>query len=273
MKIPKLFKKRKVRVMIYSAILTLVLLTHLITVLAIVPEINEIEQYPMIKGAHRGDSVLYVENTLDAIEKAIEKPEYEFLEFDIQYTKDKKIIVFHDVGLFRMTGRSDQIGNLTYNELQNLTDFEIPQYHEAMDIIGNSKKISIEIKSQGNFEEDKELIDFVVKDCTERGVLDKIMIISVSADVIKYSKEKYPFIKTGKVYWIHKSALIPLNISTKDLYQDIDEMNADYIMLHGSNIHNMDRLVKNKPEGVTLVFWYFNNEMFIVQKDKTDVMW
>ena len=212
-------------------------------------------------------------HALSEDEYQTKKAEYEFIEFDIQYTKDKKIIVFHDVGLFRMTGRSDQIGNLTYDELQNITNFEIPQYHETMDIIGNSKKTIIEIKSQGNLEDDKELVDFVMKDCTERGILDKIMIISVSADAIKYSKENYPDIKTGKVYWIHKSSLIPLNTSTKDLYQDIEDMNADYIMLHGSNIHNIDRLIENKPENVTLMFWYFNNEMFLVQKDKTDVMW
>lgn len=273
MPLPKILKQRKVRAFIYSAILALLLLVHLITVLAVVPEINAIENYPTIKGAHRGDSVLYVENTLDAIEKAVQKPEYEFIEFDIQYTKDKKIILFHDVGLFRMTGRSEHIGNLAYEDLQKITNFEIPQYHEAMNIIGKSKKIDIEIKSQGNFEDDKELIDFIIQDCIDRGILDKIMISSVSADVIKYSKSKYPHIKTGKIYWIHSSALIPLDISTENLYQDIEDMNADYIMLHGSNIHNIDRLIENKPKNVTLVFWYFSNEMYLVQKDKTDVMW
>jgi len=271
--LPPIIKHKK-KIFLVLTLMKIPLLIYIIFLLTNVPVITAINaEYNTIKGAHRGDSVENFENTLEAIENATENPEYNFVEFDIQYTKDKQIILFHDTSLLRTTGNSESIENLTYNELQELTSFNIPTYKQAMDIIKDKKKINIEIKSQGNFEEDKELLDFAIQDCKQREIIDNIMISSVSKEVVQYSKQKYPKIKTGKIYFIHSSTYLPFDFLTKNLYQDIDEMQADYIMLHGANINNMSDLIEQKPKDVTLSFWYFNNEMYIVQKDKTDGMW
>ena len=52
--------------------------------------------------AHRGGSNSGIENTMEAFENAINMG-FKSLETDIQITKDKKLVVFHDLKLDRLT--------------------------------------------------------------------------------------------------------------------------------------------------------------------------
>ena len=65
----------------------------IITFFMIAPSIKSIGGDEYIIGAHRGNSQDYIENTLSALKSAAEEPKYAFIEFDVQYTKDKKIII------------------------------------------------------------------------------------------------------------------------------------------------------------------------------------
>jgi len=244
---------------------------YIVLLLTTIPAIDAV-QYNTVYGAHRGDSVEYIENTIEAIESAVECDDYQFIEFDIQYTKDKIIVVHHDLNLLRLQNQNVRIDSVTYKELEEISEYHIPTYEEVMDIIGDSKKINVEIKSAGNLENDKEIVDYVVADCVKRGVLDKVLISSISNDVVVYVNESYSNIKTGKIYWITSSTYLPFDYTTQELYNEIEEINADYVMLHGSNIHNMADLIKLKPEDVSLCIWYFNNEMYIVETDG-ECMW
>ena len=68
--------------------------------------------------AHRGLSALYPENTLLAIEHAIAVGA-RAVEFDVQLTADKMPVLFHDPALDRMTGKSGQIMECSWRQLQN----------------------------------------------------------------------------------------------------------------------------------------------------------
>ena len=76
--------------------------------------------------AHRGFRALYPENTLLSIKKSINK--CDFIEFDIQFTKDSIPILFHDDTLKRTTNASSlknfqkpyNVWDYTYNELKLL---------------------------------------------------------------------------------------------------------------------------------------------------------
>jgi len=248
------------------------LLIYLVITLSTLPGIDALD-FDVIPGAHRGDSVEYPENSMEAFRAALEKDHYQFIEFDIQYTKDKQIIVSHDKRLLRTQGTLWAVNNLTYDELQEVSEYEIPLYKDVMDLISDKKKANVEIKSNGNLEHDKELVDFVIKDAKERGVLDNIMISAISRDVVIYTSEKYPEIKTGQIFFIKPYTFISLDFITDDLYEEAEETGADYLLLYGSNIHNMDKIAELKPEDKTLIIWYLNNEIYIVQKDPTDQMW
>jgi glycerophosphoryl diester phosphodiesterase len=254
-------------------IATLVIVIYLAMTLSYVPSINAESEFPLVLGAHRGNSVDYSENTISAINNALEDSKYEFIEFDIQYSKDKQIVVFHDLTLFRMQNNHAKISDLTYLELSEISTYHIPLYEEVMNLIGNKKRVNIEIKSQGNFEDDKEIVDLIIKDCKERGILDLILISSISSEVINYVSEHYPELKTGKIYLLHPVTYLPSEYLVEKFYQEMEEMGVDYIMLHGINMKNYTLLTKLKPKDKTLVFWYFNDQMFMMQKDSSDLLW
>ena len=167
-----------------------------------VPDIGATVQEPYTRGAHRGSSVQFVENTLDAFIRAANEDQYHFIEFDLQYTKDKKIIVFHDETLLRFQKQLFKVSDLTYEELSALSRYPIPLYEEVIAAVGGKKKLNIEIKSRGNLDEDKKMIDGVVEDLRSRNILSDVLFSSISEEVVKYIKESYPQIKVGQIFFI-----------------------------------------------------------------------
>ena len=123
---------------------------------------------PHLIAAHRGNRFLYPENTLIAFEHS---KNCDFIEFDIQLTKDEEIVIVHDETPKRTsTFKTDKkINELTLKELKehnfgNKTHFQtIPTLKEALKII--KKPINIEIKSK---EMDLEKLLFLTKDKQEK---------------------------------------------------------------------------------------------------------
>jgi len=232
---------------------------------------NPTYRYRCTAGAHRGSSVEHRENTLTALRAADENRKYAFIEFDVQYSKDNRIVVFHDHRLLRLFGSLRAIGSTTFAELAELTGGEIAAYDDVMDML--TKKINIEIKSQGDPEEDERLADEIIADIRTRGRDKDVLISSISSGVIKYINEKYPEIPTGQVYWLTSSTYLHFDSLTEGLYEDFSATHADYLMLNVANLRNIEDLLKLKPEGKTIVFWDFDDTIYVVHKDITDRLW
>lgn len=69
--------------------------------------------------AHRGGARMAPENTISAMEYAIEAMA-DYAEIDVQETKDGEIVLLHDNNLKRVTGLNANIWNLTYDEVSQL---------------------------------------------------------------------------------------------------------------------------------------------------------
>ena len=227
--------------------------------------------YRCTKGAHRGASTEYMENTLEALKAADQDSKYAFIEFDVQYSKDGRIVVYHDKRLLRLYFNMRAIGDTTFEELSEITHGEIAAYDEVIGIL--KKKLNIEIKSQEDNQEDERLVDAIIADIRNRKRDNDILISSISSDVIKYVNRKYPNIPTGQVFWLTSSTYLHFDSLTKMLYEEISATQADYIMLHVANLHNIDDLLKFKPKGKTIVFWDFDDTIYIVHKDISDRLW
>ena len=70
----------------------------------------------MLVIGHRGAAGDNLENTLASFKKAIDLG-VDYIETDVQKTKDGRLVLFHDRTLMRMTGRAGYIKVRTYNEL------------------------------------------------------------------------------------------------------------------------------------------------------------
>ncbi len=93
--------------------------------------------------AHRGASWDEPENTLPAFERAIEVGA-DFVEFDVQAASDGALVVFHDVGLDRLTPLT---GPLRRRPLAELREVGIPTLADVLDLTTDRIGVMAEFKS------------------------------------------------------------------------------------------------------------------------------
>ena len=89
--------------------------------------------------SHRGGSIENDENTLEAFEKSINLG-YQYIETDVQNTKDNKLVIFHDNNLKRICNLDVKISNIGFEELQEFKIFnkhKIPLLSEALNTWSN----------------------------------------------------------------------------------------------------------------------------------------
>ena len=70
-------------------------------------------------------------------------------ELDVQFTKDKKLIVFHDNDYKRACGVDKPVWELTFEEARQLslfgTDERIPTFREVLDVVDGQNPLIVEI--------------------------------------------------------------------------------------------------------------------------------
>lgn len=108
---------------------------------------------------HRGFAAAAPENTLPAFEKAIAQ-DVDYIELDVQLSKDRQIVVCHDDNLLRTTGKDAGVSTQTLAELKELdagswfspeyAGTQIPTLDEVLDLVKPSDvKIYLELKDIG----------------------------------------------------------------------------------------------------------------------------
>ena len=117
--------------------------------------------------AHRGFSSKYPENTILAVNKSVGIAD--IVEFDVQLTKDRYVVLFHDRTTKRIFPEIEEkrILDLYYHELKELNAGKwfsskiekqtIPKLEEVVEKINNKISMIIELKNKGNKEEKEEL--------------------------------------------------------------------------------------------------------------------
>ena len=109
--------------------------------------------------AHRGCCTLYPENTLESFKAAARLKGITGIELDIQFSRDKKIVVFHDENARRVTGIDKDIKDCTLDELKSFKITsndgryaQIPTLTEVLELLkpyceNNGLLINIELKT------------------------------------------------------------------------------------------------------------------------------
>lgn len=92
--------------------------------------------------SHRGAKGLATENTIDAITAAAVQ-DVTYIEFDVHFTKNNKLVVYHD----GKTPSGKRIADMTYKALRREVPF-VPQLHEALAAC-KTKPALIEPKAKG----------------------------------------------------------------------------------------------------------------------------
>lgn len=155
--------------------------------------------------SHRGNSFEAPENTLPAMEAAIESMS-DYLEIDVQETKDDVVVVYHDASLKRITGVDGKLWDYTYGELL-LMDFggwfsgeyegtRIPTLAEALET--GKGRINMNIELKANHYSDT-LVEQTLALIEEYDMEAQVVLSSTSYRYLKEVKEQNPDIMTGYI--------------------------------------------------------------------------
>lgn len=155
--------------------------------------------------AHRGSSKEAPENTIPAFELAIAQMA-DYIELDVQKTRDGKIIVLHDKSFKRTTGINLSPWNLDYQAVCSLdagsymgeefTNTKIPTLEEVMQLCQDSVMLNIELKNNGH---DDNLVEDVVALIEAYHFENQCVLTSTSLMYLKQVKEQNPNLETGYI--------------------------------------------------------------------------
>lgn len=203
--------------------------------------------------AHRGASVKYPENTMSAFVGA-KKLGADWIELDVQQTKDKQIVVSHDTNLLRVTGVNKDIIDMNYNEIEKLDagsffnkkfkNEKIPLLSEVLEFAKkNNIRLNIELKPTGEeIDFEKQVVDLI----KEYNFENNCVITSQVYSVLKNTKKVDKNIKT-----VYVMSIAIGNIT--------DAKYADAFSVEASNA-NTTLVSKVHNEGKELYAWTVNTE-------------
>lgn len=155
--------------------------------------------------AHRGDSKEAPENTLAAIQSAIDCYA-DYAEIDVQLTKDGEVVLCHDSTLYRTAGVRKKVSDLTYAELLQYDvgawfsdDFigtRIPTLVEVLELTKGKIKLNIELK---RIPKQRQLVEKVIALVEQYEFERQCVITSMSYEALRMVKELDDTIKTGYI--------------------------------------------------------------------------
>lgn len=157
------------------------------------------QQKKMVNIAHRGASGHAPENTMAAFEKAFEM-KADYIEIDVQMTKDGELIAIHDTTVDRTTNGTGSVGDYTLEEIQQLDagswfgqEFageQIPTFEEIIDTYRGKIGLLIELKSPELYPGVEEKVaEALIERNMHKPNNKKIIIQSFNHESVQQSKE------------------------------------------------------------------------------------
>ena len=169
--------------------------------------VSKQEQQKMINVAHRGASGHAPENTMAAFHKGFEM-KADYIEIDVQMTKDGELIAIHDTTVDRTTNGTGAVGSLTFEEIRQLDagswfgpEFageKVPTFEEILDAFRGKVGILIELKAPELYPGIEEKVAEALKERNlHRPNNEKIIIQSFNHESMQTSKELLPNVPHG----------------------------------------------------------------------------
>ncbi|MGB3465593.1 MAG: glycerophosphodiester phosphodiesterase family protein [Cyclobacteriaceae bacterium] len=206
--------------------------------------------------AHRGASGYAPENTLSAIEKALELG-VDMIDVDVRMTKDERIVLMHDATVDRTTDGTGLVKEMTFDEIRNLdagikfdskfTAEKVPTLREVLDLVDGRAVVLIEIKHEQDHHEDfaERLVNIIQN---ERNGYEWCILQSYEADYLEIVHEIDEKIQTKKLLVGEDSApliafymetKVQLGRATKRDEENLEALNPPYETLSAKRIFRM----------------------------------
>lgn len=213
--------------------------------------------------AHRGYSSLAPENTIPSIQEAINAMS-DYVEIDVQETKDGVVVLLHDSNLKRTTGVNKNIWNVTYEELQAYNaaknfkgSFEverIPTLEEVLLLCQNQIFLNIEIKITNH---EQQLVEEVVRLIEDYDMEEQCVISSTNYNALTRVKNINESIKTGYImtlaygYFYNKENVDFFSVKSSFITQDMVKLSHSAGKeIHAWTVNDISEIRRMKQIGV-----------------------
>lgn len=217
--------------------------------------------------AHRGYPDVAPENTISSFKYAMDLG-VDWIETDVQLTKDGVLVLFHDNEIARITGNTGTIADYTYDELMQMdagawfspkfAGTKIPTLKELCDLAQNyDTKIYLELKDIG---ERSDFAPRVYEMIEEAGLHDRVVYASFQYDYLKQLKEadaSVPVLfnaKTGDDAMIAEEPAeyygINFELVTKELVSAIHDAGSTCFVWTVDSPQQMENLYRMGVDGI-----------------------
>lgn len=234
--------------------------------------------------AHRGASELAPENTIAAFQKAIED-NAEGIEFDVQFSKDKIPMVFHDQDLKRIAERDELVKNLTSSELQKVNagswfnklnpekanekfaDERISTLQQTFEFLKSYKgKIYVELKDE-SVKDLKVYAKAVCNVIKHSQLLPQMIVKSFNLDLLPLIKKYCSDAKTAALF---SPTVMILLRKEKRLINIAKELEVDGLSLHFSLV-TKNLMRKAKKQNLKVAIWTVDNPRWVKRGLKLEI--
>lgn len=205
--------------------------------------------------AHRGESYDAPENTIASVNLAWQRGA-DAVEIDVQLTKDKRIVVFHDATTMRLAGRFKRVSNQNFDELEQLdvgnhkgikwVGERIPLLRKVLEDMPEKKHLFIEIKGKCSLKSEMKLLG---------DLIDKrnIHFISFEMEALVEMKDIFPeipcYFLSEKSRNVFTNSVIETLID-KALNSNLNGLDLDYRLLK-----RPEDVLKIKEAGLKIFTW------------------
>jgi len=162
--------------------------------------------------AHRGNRVLFPENTIVAFRQAFIDGA-DILETDLHLSSDGEFICIHDERIDRTTVGKGEVKDLSLNDLKSFktlnsnslpTEYQIPSLNETLNILPETVALALELKTDRFL--DPEVCKRLGSILRENHVLERTFALSFSLPRLLALKNSIPEMPIG---WISMTRLLP----------------------------------------------------------------
>jgi glycerophosphoryl diester phosphodiesterase len=144
---------------------------------------------------HRGVAGLEPENTIRSFKRALELG-VDRVELDVHLTKDRKLIVIHDITVNRTTNGQGYVWDYTLEEIKRLDagkGEQVPTLQEVINVVKGKAVLQIELKGLDVEEE-------VVRAVEKNRIVDEVVISSFRHFMVKKVKTLNSRLTTGVLF-------------------------------------------------------------------------
>ncbi|MCP3741873.1 glycerophosphodiester phosphodiesterase [Rossellomorea sp. BNER] len=205
--------------------------------------------------AHRGAAGYAPENTIAAFDKAVEM-KADYIEIDVQRSKDGELVIIHDTTINRTTDGSGNVKDLTFHQLRSFdagswmgeefSGEKIPTFDEILDRYHGKVGILIELKAPELYPGIEEEVAEELKERNlDKPQNEKIIIQSFNFESMKKINSLLPKVPVGV---LTSSIADTTDEALKEFSTYADYFNPSYRMVTKNlvnRVHSLDMKISS----------------------------